>query len=176
MRATSYVLPPVNVLRHSHGLGAKPKWSTEIDEFSERIESGKAAVSGAIAGSLAFAPVAYFTHAGNLAQFEFDTDMSAIEGALFAVVYRYAVREDENPQLKQGAVGAFVAVRILSRIQTSTSCIALPLRCGEPLSYFDWAMLAQLSVGAVESAAIFGAAAAAIEALVSKGWLRRFPS
>lgn len=35
-------------------------------------------------------------------QWEFDTDMLALECALLGVVYRYAVREDRNPDLKDG--------------------------------------------------------------------------
>jgi len=31
----------------------------------------------------------------------------SLMGALFGVVFRYAVREDANPQLRQGVVGAF---------------------------------------------------------------------
>lgn len=31
--------------------------------------------------------------------------MMAIESALFGIVYRYAVREDPNPQLKDGTCG-----------------------------------------------------------------------
>ena len=34
---------------------------------------------------------------------------------------------------------------------------------GEPLGYFDWEMLSQAGLSGVESAAMFGAAAAAME-------------
>jgi len=44
-----------------------------------------------------------------------------------------AVRQDPNPQLKQGVVGAFVITRALSMLQASEGCTALPLSCGAPL-------------------------------------------
>ena len=44
-----------------------------------------------------------------------------------------AVRQDRNPQLKQGVVGAFVITRALAMLQASEECSALPLSCGPPL-------------------------------------------
>jgi hypothetical protein len=44
-----------------------------------------------------------------------------------------AVRQDPNPQLKQGVVGAFVITRALAMLQASEDCSALPLSCGAPL-------------------------------------------
>jgi hypothetical protein len=34
-----------------------PKWNVELDEFAERINSAKAALAGAVVGSLIFAPI-----------------------------------------------------------------------------------------------------------------------
>jgi len=92
------------------------------------------------------------------------------------VVYRYATREDNNPQLKQGAVGAFVLVRTLALLKVPDVCLALPLRCGGPLSFLNWDMLLQLAFGAMESAALFASVAFAVEYLAGKGLLGRFPS
>ena len=39
------------------------------------------------------------------------------------------VRQDDNPMLKQGVVGAFILVRVLSKIQVPTYCTAAPLSC-----------------------------------------------
>jgi len=55
--------------------------------------------------------------------------MGSLEAALFAIVYRYAIRGDENPMLNQGVVGAFVFVRTLSRVQVPRYCSAAPLSC-----------------------------------------------
>lgn len=104
--------------------------------FAQRIESIKAAVVGALSGGTAVAPFGFIHNvlfddgsSVGMAQFEFDTDMGSLEAALFALVYRYAVREDVNPQLQQGVIGAFVLVRTLSRIHVSSTCAAVPLRC-----------------------------------------------
>jgi hypothetical protein len=103
-------------------------------DMTQRLESVKAAVIGALSGGFAVTPVA-FLHSWMgggqvLAQWEFVTDMSSIEAALFAIVYRYAVRQnDDNPMLNQGVVGAFALVRTLSDIKVSSTCSAIPLKC-----------------------------------------------
>ena len=98
-------------------------------DMVQRMESVKCAAVGALAGSVAMAPVAFFHYAGNVPQFELMTDMGALQGALFAIVYRYAIRTDDNPMLNQGVLGAFVLVRTLPTIQASSQCSALPLSC-----------------------------------------------
>lgn len=138
---------------------APSKWSRPgVDDFGERIESAKTGVAGALAASVASVPVGFLAHLGDVAQWEFDTDQLALMGGLFGLVYRYAVREDENPMLRQGVVGA----------------LAVPLRCGPPLSYLDWDMLFQLGAGVVESGIAFGAAAYAVDYGAERGWLQRF--
>jgi hypothetical protein len=154
---------------------ANAKWSVDVDEFAERLESGKAAVVGGLAASIAAAPVEFLTHANNIPQFEFDVDQISIMGALFGLVFRYAVRRDANPQLRQGSVGAFAITRAVATVHVSDQCLAVPLRCGAPLSYLDYAMLGQLASGLVVSGVAFTAAAAAIDAGVERGWLKRFP-
>lgn len=105
--------------------------------FGQKIESTKTAVVGLLAGGIALTPFALihdvflggdFVRNG-LAQWEFDTDMGSIEAALFAIVYRYCIREDDNPMLNQGVIGAFVLVRALSKIQVPAYCSAVPLNC-----------------------------------------------
>ena len=110
-----------------------PPPSSQFD-MAQRFESIKTAVLGALSGGIAVTPVT-FLHcvlggAGGLAQWEFATDMSSLEAALFAIVYRYAARaNDNNPMLNQGVVGAFVVVRTLSNIQVTPTCSAVPLQC-----------------------------------------------
>lgn len=150
----------------------------------QRIESIKCLVVGGLAGSLALAPVAlvhdvfflapHVTTSG-LAQWEFDNDMASLVSALFAIVYRYCIRQDENEQLKQGVVGAFVLTRTLSRIVVPPYCTAIVLNCGSPLGYLDWSMIQQGLVNGVESAVMFGATAAAMEWAMSKGYISKFP-
>ena len=151
------------------------KWSRPgVDDFGERIESAKTGVAGALAASVASVPVGFLLHLGDVAQWEFDTDQLALMGGLFGLVYRYAVREDENPMLRQGVVGAFALTRALSRVTVSDACLAVPLRCGPPLSYLDWDMLFQLGAGVVESGIAFGAAAYVVDYGAERGWLQRF--
>lgn len=99
-------------------------------DFTQRIESVKCAVIGAVSASLSVAPIALIHHVTtSLPQWELTTDMAALQGALFAIVYRYAIRNDDNPMLNQGVLGAFVLVRTLPTIEASPECTALPLQC-----------------------------------------------
>jgi len=101
--------------------------------FAARIESIKCVAVGALAGGIALAPASLIRDVvlnhQRVAQWEFDTDMGSLEAALFAIVYRYCIREDTNPQLKDGVVGAFVLTRLLSRVQVPEYCSAVPLDC-----------------------------------------------
>ena len=63
----------------------------------------------------------------------------------------------------------------MATVRVSDECLAVPLRCGPPLSYLDYAMLCQLVSGLVVSGVAFAAAAVAIDAGVDRGWLKRFP-
>jgi hypothetical protein len=112
--------------------------------FGQRIESVKCLVVGGIVGSLALAPFAALhdllllgilapIDTNGLAQWEFDNDMGSLQAALFAIVYRYCIRQDTNEQLNQGVVGSFVVTRTLSRIVVSPYCSAIVLNC----KYFD---------------------------------------
>jgi hypothetical protein len=109
--------------------------------FEQRIESTKTALVGLLSGGIALTPFAairdiVFMGGGHspilngIAQWEFDTDMGSVMAALFAIVYRYCIREgDNNPQLNQGVLGAFVLTRTLSQIQVPSYCSAIPLDC-----------------------------------------------
>eukprot|EP00977_Amphora_coffeiformis_P029453 scaffold40816_cov168-Amphora_coffeaeformis.AAC.2 len=90
---------------------------------------------------------------------------------LFAIVYRYGVRQDSqvNPQLPQGLIGAFVLTRTLSRITLPSYCTAIVLHCGPPLGILDWNVLGQLVINGIESACMYGATAAALEACMERG-------
>lgn len=149
-------------------------------DMAQRIESVKSVVLGALSGGVALTPIAYlhyvvFSGVPSTAQWEFVTDMSSLEAALFAIVYRYAVRaNDNNPMLNQGVVGAFVVVRTLANIQVTDTCQSVPLRCGPPLGYFDWNMIQQAAWGGLESAVLFGAASLAMEFAFRQKWISKF--
>lgn len=152
--------------------------------FPQRIESIKAGVVGLIAGGLALAPIAAFhdilfpgdSIANGVAQWEFDTDTGSITTALFAIVYRYCVRdgEEKNEMLQMGVVGAFVLVRTLARIRVPVYCSAAPLDCGDPFGYFDSAMIQQAVGSGLESMVMFGATALALEYCYENGYISRF--
>lgn len=149
-------------------------------DMAQRIESLKSVVLGALSGGIAVTPIAYLhyvftSEVANTAQWEFVTDMSSLQAALFAIVYRYAVRaNDNNPMLNQGVVGAFVVVRTLANIQVTDTCLSIPLRCGPPVGYFDWNMIQQAVWGGAESVALFGAASLAMELAFRQNWISKF--
>lgn len=193
--------------------------SNDNDKFSfgQRIESTKCVVVGALSGGIAVTPLTALHDIllgpemnNGVAQWEFDTDMGILESSLFAVVYRYCIRTDDNPMLNQGVFGAFVLVRTLSRIRVPSYCTAAPLDCeclvmcvglpcyvcvlgvilmalifvfllpfhfagGAPLGYFDWSMIQQGALSGIESAALFGGAALAMEYCFRKGYISKFP-
>ena len=79
------------------------------DKFSifQRIESTKTAALGALSGGILSTPfiALHDLPAYGPASWEFDTDMGALQSALFAIVYRYCVREDDdNDMLNMGVV------------------------------------------------------------------------
>jgi hypothetical protein len=73
----------------------------EASKFRERIESMKFAAVGGIAASVGAAPVGLVLHAGELAQWEFETDSLVIMGALYALIARYADRDEGNPFIRE---------------------------------------------------------------------------
>ena len=151
---------------------------TSRDQFADRIDSVKAAAIAAVGGSFIYLPFAGIKGALNSfdAQWEFNTDMLALSLALFGITYRYAIRKDENPNLKQGVVGAFAITRTVSNIHVPTDqCSSLPLDCGPPFHYFNWDMITQGGDGFIESLIAFGAAAFVLERSFSRGWLSKFP-
>ena len=148
------------------------------DLAAKRAESGKAAAASLVAGTagglpfLLLAKFAQIPPGYSDPTWEFQADGLALMLLLFGVVYRYAVRTDENPMLKQGVVGAFVITRSWALITPPATCTALPLNCGAPLGYLSWDMILQGTYATIETGAACAAAAAAIEFCFSKGWIK----
>lgn len=145
------------------------------DENAKRAESGKAAAVSLVSGMTAALPFLLLgPGAFTSPSWEFQADGLALMLFLFGVVYRYAVRTDANPMLKQGVVGAFVITRSWALITPDAStCSVVPLNCGAPLGYFSWDMIFQGSFAAVETGAACAAAAFAIEFCFTKEWIKR---
>ena len=79
------------------------------DKFSmfQRIESIKTATVGLLSGGILATPfiALHDLPEYGAASWEFDTDMGSLQSALFAIVYRYCVREeDDNEMLNMGVV------------------------------------------------------------------------
>lgn len=151
------------------------------DKFSfyQRIESTKTALIGLLSGGILSTPfiALHDIPTYGLATWEFDTDMGSLQSALFAIVYRYCIRaNDNNSMLNMGVIGAFIFVRTISRIRVPSYCTAAPLDCGDPLGYFDYDMIGQLIYNGMESVALFGGAAFAMELAYRLGWITKFPS
>mmetsp|Transcript_16468 Transcript_16468/g.24635 ORF Transcript_16468/g.24635 Transcript_16468/m.24635 type:complete len:451 (+) Transcript_16468:173-1525(+) len=142
-----------------------PKRDGKFD-FAQRIESTKAGVTGLVAGGAALIPFnilqAVLTDSSDKSlQFIFDTGSGAVEAALFAIVYRYCVRdgEESNDMLGQGVWGAFAITRALS--------------AGKGFDLFDSEMIQQIAFSGIESFAMFGAAKFAMDFVAEKGFVKR---
>ncbi|HBB35975.1 MAG TPA: hypothetical protein DDZ80_30125 [Cyanobacteria bacterium UBA8803] len=95
---------------------------------TERIESLKAGILGALSLALAYGAIALGNALVLAKQFDVFREVlvtagvnllvriaiASLSGFLFGVTYRYIIRDEENPQLKAGAVLAFGLVRGLA--------------------------------------------------------------
>ncbi len=93
---------------------------------TERIESLKAGIIGAVAFTIAelivlvvrslIVPVLTSNPTGLI----IDIAIGAISGFLFGVTYRYIIRDDRNSHLNDGAVLAFGSIRGLALVENLT--------------------------------------------------------
>jgi hypothetical protein len=140
----------------------------------ERIESVKAGAVGAIALGLAFAGFSLLHVVGQQTLLAMSEEsliygvgieglvsgaIALLSGFLFGVTYRYIVREDRNPHLKSGAVGAFGLYRGLSQADVGV------LLHGNP-----W--LLGLLVG--ESMIMVAIAQVILDKCIQQQWIRPF--
>ncbi|MEL6398309.1 MAG: hypothetical protein AAFO87_03165 [Cyanobacteria bacterium J06607_6] len=141
---------------------------------AERLESLKAALGGAIcAGLLSLAQLLshrwphlaslpplrdLFSSLAGLALLVTGA-IALLSGALFALTYRYAIRRDDNPQLKAGVVLAFALVRGLAQVDA-----------GSAIAQNFWPFLAACG----ESLVLFGGCAIALNLALRWQWLQPF--
>ena len=138
----------------------------------ERIESVKVGLIAAIVGiaaslvlsgidslfveNISFAqtvstvPVAQIVHVAIAAVFCF----------LFGVTYRYIIRQDSNPHLRSGAVGAFALTRGLSQL--------------ESIDLSELASVLPLSIPIVESFGLFLTVRLVLDLGLKRKWLKPF--
>jgi hypothetical protein len=156
--------------------------------WKQRFASVQCLLLGAIVGSLAQAPISLLhnllIHPTNpIAQWEYDTDASAISGGLFAIVYRYCIREDTtNPQLNEGCISAMILIRTLPQISIPSYCTSVPLNCQQnnksPFYWYifdDWNVLQQLLWCGIEAAVLFTVVAKMMDMAMEKQYITRFP-
>ena len=140
---------------------------------AERLESLKAALCGATcAGLLSLAQL--ISHRWPLTSLPPLRDLlsslagltllvtgaiALLSGALFALTYRYAIRRDDNPQLKAGVVLAFTLVRGLAQVDA-----------GSAIAQNFWPFLAACG----ESLVLFGGCAIALNLALRWQWLQPF--
>jgi hypothetical protein len=160
-------------------LAASYKNSAIIQERGSSSSTGstiawiQGSLVAGLCGAIAMAPVSFCHHFdyGNLqhsvAQWQFTLAMGSIQAGVFAMVYRYALRQnDEHPrQIHNQVVGAFTAVRTLANLYVSDSSTS-----------FDWNLLNQICVQGLESAVLFGAAGLALDVGFQNGWLSKLVS
>jgi hypothetical protein len=142
---------------------------SSIDADAGRIESGKAAAAALVGGLLASLP--WFLLGGSPEPSGVTSALSLLsalaESAIFGVTYRYAVAsQPSSSHLKSGAVTAFALVRagaVADLLQQTSG--------SGPFSIEEVIGPAALYAG--QSVLLFGFAAAAIEAAMSRGLISR---
>lgn len=85
--------------------------------------------------------------------------IATLSGSLFALTYRYAIRQDQNPQLNAGVVLAFTLVRGLAQVDA-----------GSAIAQHYWPFVA--AVG--ESLLLFGSSAIVLHLAFAQKWLNPF--
>jgi hypothetical protein len=84
--------------------------------------------------------------------------IASLSGSLFGITYRYAIRQDDNPQIKLGTVFAFTLVRGLALVNVAAA-----------LSLGGWPLL----TGVLESLVIFATAGAMLELAFRLKWVAK---
>lgn len=149
----------------------------EVFSAQERIESLKAAsLTGLVAGATAMllllthrsseldwarALASVMTSGLSGLAFWVGTAIATLSGSLFGITYRYAVRGNENPQLKSGVVLAFGLVRGLAQVDV-----------GSALAQQGWPFLAAVA----ESLLLFGTAGLFLDLALHQQWVKPFNS
>mmetsp|Transcript_35164 Transcript_35164/g.79349 ORF Transcript_35164/g.79349 Transcript_35164/m.79349 type:complete len:252 (+) Transcript_35164:17-772(+) len=106
-------------------------------------------------------------------RWEFQLDVLALQVLLFALVYRYAVREgDDNPDQRLGVIAAFVIPRAFFMVELPQECLPGPFTCGP--YWLNAPVLLQIAKQLIVGGATLGGAAYGLERGVATGVIRRF--
>ena len=129
----------------------------------ERIESLKSGVLGALSFCLAYGTslLANSLLLGGAWEINLLVKLAIalLSGFLFGVTYRYILRSDRNPFLKDGAVLAFGLVRGLAPVEVSDN-----------LSESFWLLI----ILGIESLFCFAAARCALDLAFQRHWIQPF--
>lgn len=137
----------------------------------ERVESLKAGGLSASVATLVFAillvinewlaqwPIVVSRLTGSWISLSGSLASVALSGLLFGVTYRYAIRQDTNPQLKSGVVLAFGLVRGLAQVDTGF---------GITDTVVPFVLMA------VESWIVFSCDRIILDLSLQRGWLKPF--
>lgn len=137
----------------------------------ERVESLKVGVLSASVAILVFTillvinvglaqwPIAVSRLPGSWISLSGSLASVGISGLLFGVTYRYAIRQDTNPQLKSGVVLAFSLVRGLAQVDTGFGITDTVL---------------PFVLMAVESWVVFSCDLIILDQALQRGWLKPF--
>jgi len=142
---------------------------------AERIESLKAAILGGLSLALTYCAIALLhslllsTPSPALSLLDILANITLLikvaiaflSGFLFGVTYRYAIRDDQNPQLKAGVVLAFGLIRGLAVIE------------GQPDitdTFWVWGILV------IESLIEFAIARFTLDWAIHRRWVKPFTS
>ncbi|MBW4578709.1 MAG: hypothetical protein KME42_03935 [Tildeniella nuda ZEHNDER 1965/U140] len=141
--------------------------------LAERIESLKAGLLGALTASLMFGALMLMNgwlslRFTQLTALLIDAEslrvlvcgaIAAFSGFLFGITYRYIVRQDPNPHLKDGAVLAFGLVRGLTQAEGKLD---------------ETIALLPLTILGIESVLLFAGARIVLDWTLANGWIKPF--
>ena len=151
------------------------------------IAYAQSAVVGAFVGTWSIFPFTAFHYLvfsdytyTTFAQWEWDLVASSVQGACFAVIYRYAMREDlADEWVKRKVVLASVLLRSFVRVTVPYECAAgeqYPLFCADspPLYVVNEEMVAEIAVNFAEGMALFGVTAIVMNWLLERNKIARY--
>jgi hypothetical protein len=146
--------------------------------LAERLESIKAGLVGALTASLLFgallllhgwlslrfAPLAALLLSADSLRLLMGGAIAALSGFLFGITYRYIIRQDQNPHLKDGAVLAFGLVRGLALVEGILH---------EPIALLPSALL-PLVLLVTESLLLFAGIRLVLDSALAGRWVKPF--
>lgn len=135
-----------------------------MPQDADRVESGKAAAAAMVGGAAAALPILLVQAEPGLSG-ALTLAASLATCALFGVTYRYAVRDDVgDSHLRGGVVAAFGLVRALGGADILQATSDNP---------FAPEVVGPAALYALQSVVVVGFAAAAVEAALTNGFVKR---